>query len=97
MRDKLAGDMPPVNYMTGRLYSDAKLSPLWQRLKRSGSCCIGPVVATNPAINPQATLEQHYKHGQQFSVFNPLVSSAAAGIALQVGQGMQQQQCMLAT
>jgi len=79
MRDKLAKERPPADYKAGRLQFDANLTPLWQRLKRSGNCCIGSVVATNPAINPQAALEDHYKHGQKFSVFNPCVSSAVAG------------------
>lgn len=80
MRDTLSNGMPLVNYKTGMLQSGGKLNPFWQRLKRSGNCRLGSVVQTNPAVNTQATMQDHYKHGQQFSVFNPCVSAAAAGL-----------------
>jgi hypothetical protein len=76
MRQKLSDNAPPVNYKTGRLHPDAKLSLLWKGVQARGDCSIGSLVS-DPSLNPAATLEQRYKHAQKFSVFNPCVSFRA--------------------
>jgi hypothetical protein len=74
MRERLKEDLPPVDYKTGSIRSNATLTPLWQHLKTTGGFSLGSVVERNPCTNPQATLEDHYKDGQKFAVFNPCVS-----------------------
>lgn len=76
MRKRLSKDPPPVDYKNGRISTKGTMSPLWQGLKRSGSCRLPPVTPANPFTTPAATLEDHYSYGQDFAVFNPCVSAA---------------------
>lgn len=73
MRKELMSHRPPVNYKTGRADGKGSMPPLWATIRRTGNCCIGPVLDTNPLTRPTATLWQHYIGEQKFGVFNPVV------------------------
>lgn len=76
-RSFLSENTPTIDYKTGVA---SKLPSVWQRLKNSGSCKLGPVAQpTHPSSKPSACWNDVYIHGQVFGVWHPLVSSSQGG------------------
>jgi hypothetical protein len=73
MRERLSVNPAPVDFKLGCPKPGAKMTPLWRRASQA-DCSLGQLVSSDPGINPRATLQEHYKHGQNFAIFNPCVS-----------------------